>query len=247
MAKRHENTARWIVLVSMIMFLGGGAVGTLVQDRLGPLPGIVMVAGMIAMFSAAAYIGFKPKLSPAKRKKLLVQAVGFYRGLGFFSEYADLPCDKLVSKLNAKYREKTNEPLDRRDSDADLWLLELDGCRVWGEDLKCGVMVEEDIYAGLVRRLGQISRGAFVPQDIKEVWESEKGPIRVEFRTSGVLHTLEPTYRGKWLDTDFLFKMAELFEGSGYELVIHPGDRMYATVLTPDEKRRIKRERGFVF
>ena len=39
----------------------------------------------------------------------------------------------------------------------------------------------------------------------------------------------------------------DLVKGTGYELVIHPGDPVYAAVLTPAEKRQIRRERGAVF
>ena len=98
-----------------------------------------------------------------------------------------------------------------------------------------------------MKRLGEISRGVFNPADITETWESDNGPIRVEFTFGGVRHTLQPKYREDWLDTDFIFWIAKLFQDSEYKLAVHPGDPIAAVVVTPEERNRIKKERGLFF
>ena len=164
--------------------------------------------------------------------------------MGFFSEYGDLTDDKLATKLNSQYQEDMGVSIDPTGPIAELHVLEPDEKRLWISELECDVMPENQVYADAVKRLGEISRGVFNPTDITETWESDNGPITVEFTLNGVRHSFQPPYRNDWMDTAFIVTIRHLFRGTGYELAIHAGDPVAAAVLTPDERRRIRKERG---
>ncbi len=248
MVRKYEKLATWTNGVSFVALLGVLAFGVLTKHRFDPLPIILLLLGLAALIGSYAYLGLTPKLSPERKQQGLVKAIHFYRQLGFFAEFSQLSDERVAATLNARWREiHDGESFDPAPPDAEPELLSLDETRVWNSDLECDVCEENHVYSDIVKSIRAISRDAFAPEDIIETWETEEGPIRVEFSFNGGTHILRPKYHNDWLDTDFLFSLAKLFKGSGYELVIRPGDPVYATVLTADEKRRIRRERGSVF
>ncbi len=246
MIKRYEKAAVWANGLSFLAVVAAVALLGLAKHRLDPLPVILLTLGGAGVISSCFYRDFKPKVSAGRRKQELLEAVHFYRSLGFFSQYGALPDVEVAARLSAELR-KLGGSFDPAGSDAEPELLSLDETRVWNSDLECDVCEQNHVYSDIVKSIGTISRGAFAPQNISETWEADNGPIRVEFSLNGLVHTLRPKYRNDWLDTDFLFELANHFKGTGFELIIRPGDPVYATVLTEDEKRRIRRERGSVF
>jgi len=241
--RQYDRLAKWVSGVSYGLLAFGIALGLLTKVPLLPL----LFLALAGIFASQAYFQHQPKLTPEQKKEWLVKAVHFYRELGFFSEYGDLTDDKLATKLNSQYRRRMGESLDPTGPIPDLTLLEFDKSRLWLSDLECDVMPENQVYARIVKRLGEISRGAFQPTDISENWESDKGPIRVEFTLNGARHSFQPKYREDWMDTDFVFWIAKLFQDSEYKLAICPGNPITAAFLTLEERDRIKKERGLFF
>ena len=245
--KRYVRLAYWANAASFVLGLTTMVLMIITQHRFDPYLPALLFLSLAVLIVSALYISWKPKMTAEQKKKWRVGTVKFYRELGFFSEYGDLPDEKLASKLNSLYRKKTGDSIDPTvpsEEIAEFELLSLDESRFWMSELETDIFPGEKYYADLVEKLGKISRGVFNPTDITETWESEKGPIHVEFTANGVRHCLQPKYDRDWLDTDFLIKMEDFFKGTGYELVIHMDDPIAAMVLTPDEKKKIRRRRG---
>jgi len=245
--RRYERLAYWVNGLSFLMLVVVLVAGVRYQNRFDPYLPILLVLTIAAIVGSSTYLSRKVKMTPEMKREWLVKAVHFYRELGFFTEYGDLTDDKLATKLNSQYRKETGVSLDPTGPIAELQVLEPDEKRLWLCDLERDVMPENHVYADALNRLGEISRGAFQPTDITETWESDKGPIRVEFTFGGVRHTLQPKYREDRLDTDFLFRVRDLFKGTEYQLAIRPGDPIAAAFLTLEERDRIKKERGLFF
>ncbi len=106
-----------------------------------------------------------------------------------------------------------------------------------------------EAYVDTLKAFARISRGVFTPTDITETWETEKGPVRVEFAYKGERHCLQPKYRDDWLDAQVLFGLDRLIADSGYHFGFYDtgGTDLVVVTLTPEEKRKIKRERGVAF
>jgi len=247
--KRYERQANWVFGMALLVLAPVMILMVIYQHRFDPyLTGLFGVTIGLLMVSRV-YLRLAPdlKLTESAKREWLLKAVRFYREIGFFSEFGDLTEDKLASKLNSHYRKRMGRSLDPSGRIPDLTLLEFDKSRLWLSDLECDVMSGNDVYVEVIKRLGETSRGSFNPTDITETWDSDKGPIRVEFTNAGVRHALTPKYRNDWVDTDFIFSVARLLQDSEYKLAVHPGDPIAATFLTAAERDRIKKERGLFF
>ncbi|MBN1492286.1 MAG: hypothetical protein JXA69_20400 [Phycisphaerae bacterium] len=247
--RRYDRLINRIGGISFLVLAPVVVLMVIYKHHFDPYLPVVFWIAITLLMSSRAYLQFapKPKLSQDEKSKWLVKAASFYRRLGFFEQFADLTDDELATRLDSEYRKEAGESLDPAKPVAELELLELDKMRVWLSGLECDVCQGNDVYADIVMRLGEISRGHFSPTDIAETWQAEKGPIRVEFTHGGRRHRIEPKYRDDWIDTDFLFRVREIFPKTEQELVIRPGDPVCAVVLTQEERQRIRKERGAIF
>ena len=86
-----------------------------------------------------------------------------------------------------------------------------------------------------------ISRGAFDPKDIVETWETDTGPIRVEFSSDGVRHVVEPGYEDDRLALeDVLPDLNRLLAPKGVAFVSLAFERAWISVVTPEEQMGLK-------
>ncbi|MCX6377570.1 MAG: hypothetical protein NTU88_16300, partial [Armatimonadetes bacterium] len=205
---------------------------------------IIAVVSLIVVVLVQYFI-VQPMIMGIRRKKKPLEAVRYLRKMGFFSEYASLPDEELVSRLEQMYQENYEGPLDDSEGLLDVDLLTFDKTRVWYQDIECDVDMGQDVYVWALERLAAISRGAFQPKNIKESWESEEGPIEVSFTLNGEKQVVHPGFNYDYLDSGILDDINRMIKDSGYFFFIYPpfAQSAFITVLTMKELRKLITER----
>jgi hypothetical protein len=170
----------------------------------------------------------------------LVERVRAFRALGFFSQSSTSDAD-LASDV-VRRQEKYGRPFDARDPDVGPKILLHGASRVWFQDMEADVCRENQMYVRALAHLSEISRGAFDPQDVVETWETDTGPIRVEFSYDGVRHAVEPEYEDDWLGLeDILADLNRLLAPKGVAFVSLAFDQCaWISVVTPEERAGLK-------
>jgi hypothetical protein len=180
-----------------------------------------------------------------------LDAIRFYRSLGFFSKRASMSDEQLTKKV-------TEEIIREWDATfpggvkfsrqlADLFVLMTDNSRVWFSDLEC-VYPGENAYIQFLSELKSISRGSFSPENIKETWHTPRGPVDVEFMLNKApckfIH--DP---GDMIDTKIIKYLNTLIKSSGinFEISDALGMPNFIIALKKEEKDIIERERGLKF
>ncbi len=179
----------------------------------------------------------------------LLEAVKYFRTLGFFAEDAALSDQELASQLKQRYLERVGEDFKPSDSLADLSLLALDDTRAWWNDAEADVFNGHEVYVRTLQAWGAISRGSFLPEDIEETWESEAGPVRLTFTHKGRRFKLNPEYLNDFLDLTILMPVNQLIADTGVQFEVYePFDQTaFIVALTLSEKARLQTERGWRF
>ena len=178
----------------------------------------------------------------------LVCGVTFYRELGFFAAAGNQTQEECAAKLLAAHRSEWDVDLVPGNSYDDAVLLSYDGKRAWFEGIECDVSREHLVYRDVLADWAHISRGAFRPRDLQETWEGAQGPIAVTFEHDGQRHALAPTWNEDALDLGILEPINAILLQSGkafYQLRIDQTALVVA--LTPAERMRIEKERGWSF
>jgi hypothetical protein len=171
----------------------------------------------------------------------LVERVRAFRALDFFRSQSALGDDELADYLVRRQRE-VGDPFDPREPYVGAQILLHDDSRVWFQDMEADVCEENQVYAATLVELGEISRGAFEPKDIVETWESETGPIRVEFSRDGERHAFEPDYEDDWLVLDFLKVLNTLLAAKGVAFVTTSWDqRAWIAAVTRAERAALEK------
>lgn len=208
----------------------------------------------------------------------LLDAVRFFRNMGFFGEHQHLSDEELANHLDAICQENAEHSLneyaakiavqveadakraaagEKEDWDfdmppamADVVLAFFDKSRIWWDDGETDIWPEGKIYIKAIHEWSHISRGAFLPQDVKEVWESKDGPTWIELMLNGGRHRLTPQQHFGWLDFGVLGQVNELIRESGFQFYVVDKEFDQKTcliVLTEDEKVKLEQERKWGF
>jgi hypothetical protein len=165
----------------------------------------------------------------------LIDRIAALRALGFFQAQGTLDNGELTARL-VDLQRGIGAPFGHDDPFVGAKILVHDEDRVWFKDMEADVCEENNVYAATLNELAQISRGAFVPRHIVETWESESGPIRVEFTHDGAKHAFEPEYEDDWLVLDFLEPLNALLP-KGISFVSTSWDqRAWIAAVTPAER-----------
>jgi len=190
------------------------------------------------------------------RQERFKTAVVSLRQVGFFENYTEFDDEQLskilIEKAQKKYRvdyyDAFNEIFDpKANSDYfDLHVAELDETRVWWRDLEADVLNGNNVYAQTVKEFGELSGGFLRPDQIKEEWTTDEGPVKVSFRDSDTLRTFNLKSNGDWYDIDF-FKYLESSmknNGSPYQFYMHDqtGQDVFVIRLTEDEKEAVEKK-----
>jgi len=194
-------------------------------------------------------------------RQWLLDLVRDLQTVGFFQDALDLDDDALIEhlekrrmKVHGLSKDERGTPslpldLDPTHRLSELWVAQLDTKRVWWEDLEADVCQDNDVYAKDLRKWAAISCGAFKPTRISETWESETGPITVEFTLNGERHTLHPEYQDDWEDVGILDSINHLIERTGCQfcMVKTPDTSALVLALTEEERHHLTEKRGWRF
>ena len=115
----------------------------------------------------------------------------------------------------------------------------------YDDDLFCQ---DDNVNVETLQEWARISRGVFLPQNIAETWESEHGPILVNFTLNGVRCSIHVDY-GIWADPSMLTnEINPLILQTGYKFELRDlSSIVWVLVLTPDEKQRLEKEQFWKF
>jgi hypothetical protein len=188
------------------------------------------------------------ELSPSD-KLFLISFIRYFRPLGFYKEYESLSEDDLAEQLGELWYEDVESGIDTTDQYVDLFLLQWDSDRVLWRDAEADVCMGNEVYVRTIEQLSEISRDAFLVQNITELWDSPQGDIRVCMTIDGRDYCLSPEYQGDWLDIDVIEQINAFIQRSDYRFeIVSTGMQMaFVTVLTASEKQQLHLERGWVF
>jgi hypothetical protein len=126
-----------------------------------------------------------------------------------------------------------------------FFLLGLNPSNLLWIDLECDPV---PVYTEWFDQLAEISRGSFEPENVVEKWETEKGPIEVEFELGDKKYSVYPEYRGDWLDLRVLRSLNDIIRPSGRQFVVPLQDDQTAKMLClKPEQKEVLEKRGWVF
>jgi len=181
-------------------------------------------------------------------RKWLVEALRFFKELGFFREYSEFSLDELADKLEQKQEEEWGETFDPADRLSDLDLLRWDSERVWWRDTEADVCEENKVYENTLREWSAISRGSFLPTCVGESWQSENGPVCISFRMHGCVRAIVAKYIEDYIDMSILRSINEVMR-SDYRFEMHrPFDQTaFVVMLSRAERKEITKERLWRF
>jgi hypothetical protein len=85
-------------------------------------------------------------------------------------------------------------------------------------------------------------------EGITDHWESESGPITLNFELGGQPASVSPGYREDWIDLEVLHQINQLIGSSGRQFQCAvDGNLALVLCLTPDQKRTMQAQRRFLF
>jgi len=165
----------------------------------------------------------------------------FYKELGFFAKVESY---SLVEKFEKHHGDlpKVDNPWD------DVFILAYSVGQSWADDPEADVCDTNRVYTTVLLEWAGISNGVFTPTKIDEIWETEEGPITVSFQIEGAEHIVKPKYLEDWIDLDVLQQINQTI-AKRHRQFFYAIDGNFALVLclSDEQKRRMKRERGFPF
>lgn len=227
------------------------------QELVGPVPEAAVAGRREQLQVSAPAARQAPERPPVDPEAWLLEAVRFFRELGFYAARAGRSDRQVASALRSRERARlrrqdapaSGAPFDPAGPHPDLDLLRWDEERVWWEDTESDVAPGNGVYVATFRRWAAISRGAFRPRRLREEWTADGLQVDVRFELDGAAQRLTSRDRSDYLDLGFLRKINRLVQGSGYRFELHAAfdQTAFVTVLTAAEKRRLTRERGWRF
>ncbi len=185
---------------------------------------------------------------PQTTDQWLLEAVRYFRQLGFFEHYAQSD-DELAEIEERRLQEEWGDDWDPLVEHPDLFLLAHDSRRVWWMDMEADVFPGNNAYVRSLSEWGAISRGAFQPEKIREEWKGEKGPIFLDLTHMGRTYRISPKYWGDYLDIEILSELNRIIRDTGIQFEPYENfdQTCFIVALTAEEKRRLRVERKWQF
>lgn len=180
------------------------------------------------------------------------EALDYYRPLGFF-EHLKGEESAVVRALNRSLIETSTDAITNEDLESpefDLFFLSLDPFRSLYSVMDFGDFLAEgnEAYVSSLEALANISRGTFQPKNMKEIWDSPDGPIRIQFEMDGQPRELKVETWGGAFDFKVLLQLNALLEKTEYRFEMAPmDDILFVTVLKAEEKTRMEQDRELSF
>lgn len=151
----------------------------------------------------------------------LLTAITYFRELSFFEKQASLSDTELAAMLRQLHDAEEGEDFDPIDSYSDLLLLRWDEQRVWWDEVEADVCAENSVYERVIQEWGNISRGSFFPENVKETWHAEEGPVEITFVHRGEPVEIRPNYLDDYIDIDILGAINGLIQDTGIQFEVY--------------------------
>lgn len=191
----------------------------------------------------------RPRMPPPTQEQLLA-ALADLRSLGFFPSSGDLSTAALLQAVQAAHGEEWAPLCSGLSGPAalDQLLVWQDRERVWSRDLE-GAYPGEDAYAVTLVELAAISRGAFQPAEISEVWAAPDGPATLRYAALGSRREfVHANLRDDFIDLRLVEQINLLLGPGAAQFAVCDDflpDGNFIVSLRPDELRRLQGERGW--
>ena len=178
----------------------------------------------------------------------LTDSMRYFRALGFFSEEAKWSDADLTQSIIGEKQEASlsislpsvTEKLVREDTgdpefDAMIWRsirprpdyldwksVSRDKSRVWWEDGEGDITPGDEVYVRTLMAWSRISRGTFLPTNVREVWHKPiawpECKVKLEFLLNGRKKVLEPLDSLGWMDHSFIESINKLIAKPGLRI-----------------------------
>lgn len=237
------------LLLILLLIAVGLVLAALLATRKRPGSASNLQAGTAAVSSETAAPATPPRDKPADLDTWLREAVAFYRELGFMPEHADKTADEVFEIVKARLMRDWGDSLPNADTASlELFFIESLPSRVWWGDTEADVFVDNHVYEEVLAEWSRISLGAFEPEDVAELWETDTGPLTISFMLDGQPRELHPEVRDDWLDMNIVTGINRMIEPTGRQFVVHiPDQTAVLMCVTPEERQRLETERGWTF
>jgi hypothetical protein len=179
-------------------------------------------------------------------ESLLAELITYYQQYGFFQ---GIPLHQAVAQALAY--PWLDDSLDA----PDIGVLRIDGERVLYLDFEGDGVGGDTNYQDVIPKLARISRGLFSPSDIQEraLDKERDGRVELTIRVDDTAYEYE--VRGgntDWIDARVLWIMDEFLAGTPFRVhaaavTVTPAQHAAFTVLSPEERTRIREDRGAIF
>jgi hypothetical protein len=144
-------------------------------------------------------------------------AIEVLRQAGFFRQYTRLSRSEIYDLLHQE-RIKQYSVIFEREYDPGMNLNPyqiacLDHTKMVYFDTEADVMNGNNVYVDLIRAIAEASDGEIQPVNISEVWETDNGPITVQFQSKGESIVFHPEYMDDWVADELFHTISDLVQG----------------------------------
>ncbi|MFH7001030.1 hypothetical protein [Flavobacterium bizetiae] len=198
------------------------------------------------------------KIEKKISKEKVVQDISILRKCGFFEKFHDLTNQEVFDKLHLKrikkYSEIFGKPYDPGMNIDEFELACLDDHKTFYMDLEADVCQENKVYENVINSFSLLSKGKFNPENIDEKWQTNFGPIKVQFKLNKEIVTFEPKYSDDWLDPKIFEICINKIKTNNLRIVECLGDSKYGygqcisfMRLTKNEQKILEKEYHYMF
>lgn len=160
---------------------------------------IFLILGIIILISCNPKSREEVKITKAQ----VVKNIAILREAGFFEKHNGLTDLEVYYEIYESRKQEYLEIFEKSyDPGMELTPINLalsDINKVLFIDLEADVGKGNDVYISVIKAFSKLSNGKFNPNEIRENWEKETGPIKVSFKSNDSLIVFEPEYNDDWI------------------------------------------------
>ena len=138
----------------------------------------------------------------------MIDTLKALRQAGFFAQYGVQTDDEILNKIHEERKQRYSKifgyPYEPERNLSDQELASQDTSKMLHLDLEADVCQENKVYSWLLKVLEGLSGKKNIITDIVEEWESETGPINVNFNLNSEKKFANPEYNDDWVDPNFI-------------------------------------------
>ncbi|MHB1000453.1 MAG: hypothetical protein ACYC27_14535 [Armatimonadota bacterium] len=177
----------------------------------------------------------------------LISAIRYYREMGFFTQYAGDPDEKIREAILDRYKAE-REIIDISGDEIDKYALCFDNYRVRMipyESLDEENNIIATYYSDIVSNCAEISKGMFQPTEIYQAQAVDEDLITITFMLNGERRSFEILSTMQDPEMSLIKYINELINHTGYRFYnLLPFPYVCIAFLARDEAKKIKHDRG---